>query len=140
MRAFGVGPDLGLIAAVAVAWYEGPEVGALVGFCAGVFVDFFVSTPVGLTALAWGLVAYLVGSARVVLDRRIPMQTMLLAFAAGLLGGVLFALFAVLVGAEALQHAHTVSVILGSSLYDAVLAPLVFLLVRTVGRAPARLR
>src|SRR5690606_37527762 len=41
---------------------DGPERGAVAGFAAGLAVDLLVTTPFGLTALAYSLVGFVVGT------------------------------------------------------------------------------
>jgi rod shape-determining protein MreD len=60
-RVFGVVPDLGLVATVAIAYREGPELGSIFGFAAGLAMDLFLQTPLGLTALSFALTGYLIG-------------------------------------------------------------------------------
>ena len=60
-RVFGVVPDLGLVATVAIAYREGPELGSIFGFAAGLAMDLFLQTPLGLTALAFALTGYVIG-------------------------------------------------------------------------------
>jgi rod shape-determining protein MreD len=63
LRVAGVVPDLGLVVALAVGYYEGPESGAIVGFAIGFGYDLFLETPLGLSALSYALVGYGVGRA-----------------------------------------------------------------------------
>jgi rod shape-determining protein MreD len=140
LRMLGVVPDLGLLGAIAVAWNDEPESGAWFAFGAGLFVDCFVTTPLGLTALSWAVVAYALGMSRDVVHRHLPVQSLVLGFVGGLAAGSLFAVLAILVGADAVQQAHTVRIVLASALYDALLAPFVFGLVRLLGPRAARLR
>jgi rod shape-determining protein MreD len=126
LRLLGVVPDLGLVAALAVAWHDGPEAGAWFGFAVGLAFDLFLATPLGLSAISYALVAYTLGTIRPMFDGRIGWLTIAFGLVGGLAGGVLFAVFAILTGADELQRIHTVAIIVNSALYDAILAPLVF--------------
>lgn len=55
-------PQVMLLVAVAAGLLGGAEEGALVGFGAGLLSDLFVQTPLGLSALAFALVGFAVGS------------------------------------------------------------------------------
>lgn len=61
IEAFGAMPDLMVLVAVAAAVVAGPQRGAVVGFAAGIAYDLLLTTPFGLTALAYCLIAYGVG-------------------------------------------------------------------------------
>ena len=61
LRVADVVPDLGLVAAVALAIRFGPELGATFGFAAGLATDLFLQTPLGLAAFAFGFTALIVG-------------------------------------------------------------------------------
>ena len=120
LRVFGVVPDLGLVLTVAVAFYIGPERGAVFGFVSGLAVDLFLSTPLGLSALSFALVAYGVGvvQGRLVLSSRwvAPIMGAL----GGLAGGVLFVGVGALAGRDQLLALSSVRIILIASAYDAL--------------------
>jgi len=61
LRLSGVGPDLPLVAVVAVAAGRGSRAGAAFGFAAGLGADLFLATPLGTSALAYTLVGHFVG-------------------------------------------------------------------------------
>lgn len=61
LRIAGVAPDLLLLAAVSAGVAVGPDRGAIVGFAAGLAYDVFLLTPLGLSALVYCVVAYVVG-------------------------------------------------------------------------------
>jgi rod shape-determining protein MreD len=138
LRLFGVVPDLGLLVAIAVGYQEGPEAGALVGFVAGLGYDLFLETPLGLSALAYALVGYGVGVIESSLLRSPRWLPSLLGFLGGLLGGLLIITIGVLVGLDGVKGAHGVETVLLAALYDALLAPFVFFLVRKVLGTPDR--
>lgn len=58
IRPFGVSPDLVLLTVIALARWAKPETGVVVGFLAGLMLDMFGTTPLGLNALAFTLAAY----------------------------------------------------------------------------------
>src|SRR3954469_19576553 len=62
LRVFGAGPDIMLLLAVVAGIEGGPRVGALFGFAAGIILDLFLETPMGLSALVFCLVGYAVGN------------------------------------------------------------------------------
>ena len=61
LRIDGVAPDVGLVAVLAVAYYDGAEAGAWFGFVMGLAIDLFLTTPLGLSALSFAITAYGVG-------------------------------------------------------------------------------
>jgi rod shape-determining protein MreD len=138
LRLFGVVPDLGLLVAIAVGYQEGPEAGALVGFVAGLGYDLFLETPLGLSALAYALVGYGVGIIESSLLRSPRWLPSLLGFLGGLIGGLLIIAIGVLVGLDGVKGAHGVKTVALAALYDALLAPFVFFLVRKVLGTPDR--
>jgi len=132
LRLFGVVPDLGLLVALAVGYHEGPEAGAIVGFVAGFGFDLFLETPLGLDALTYALVGYGIGVLESGLFRSPRWLASFLGAAGGLAGGLLFIALGVLVGIDAVKGTAGVVTISYAALYDALLAPLVFFLVRAV--------
>ena len=61
LRVADVAPDVLLLISVAAGVAAGPDRGAIVGFLAGLGYDAFLQTPLGLSALVYCVVAYLVG-------------------------------------------------------------------------------
>jgi rod shape-determining protein MreD len=135
LRVAGVVPDLGLVVALAVGYYEGPESGAIVGFAIGFGYDLFLETPVGLSALSYALVGYGVGVIQAGLLRSSRVLPVVLGFIGGLAGGLIFIAVGVLAGVDAVKGVHGIRVIIYAAIYDAILAPIVFFLVaRLVSR------
>ncbi len=129
LRIANVVPDLGLVAAIAVGFREGPEAGALVGFAGGLAYDLFLSTPLGLSALSYALVGYGIGVIEGGLMRAPAWLPTLLGAIGGLVGGLVFIGIGVLVGVDAVKGMHGVETISVAALYDAIVAPVVFFLV-----------
>jgi rod shape-determining protein MreD len=61
LRVSGAAPDVMLLVAVAGGLVGGPVRGAVLGFAAGMAIDVFLRTPMGLSALVFTLVGYGVG-------------------------------------------------------------------------------
>jgi len=133
LRFFGVVPDLGLVFAIAVAYYHGPEAGALVGFACGLLYDLFLETPLAMAALAYALTAYAVGLLQAGLLRAPRGISVLLGGVGGLAGGLVFIAIGGLAGVSGMWTAHALEVVALSAVYDALLAPAVFWLVRQLG-------
>ncbi len=129
LRAFGTVPDLALVVAAAVAYKEGPDSAAVLGFLVGLGTDLFLETPLGLTALAAALTGYGLGVLQTSMLRSPRWIAPLLGAAAGLGGGLVFAAGGVVAGSDASASWRTLEVIPRAALYDALLAPLVFLAV-----------
>ena len=58
----GARPDIMILLAITAGFIAGPDRGAIVGFTAGLAYDVVLSTPLGLTALVYTLVGYVVGT------------------------------------------------------------------------------
>jgi rod shape-determining protein MreD len=126
LRVWDTGPDLLLLATIAVAYDRGPEAGASFGFVGGIAIDCFLSSPFGVSALAFSLVGYAVGVFQSGLIRASRWLTPVLGGFGGLLGGALWVAIAALAGQDELAQVETLRTILLAAAYDALLAPLVF--------------
>ena len=135
-RLAGRVPDLGLVLAVAVAFDHGPEEGAIVGFVAGLGFDLFLSTPLGLTALAYALTAYAVGVLQGGMLRAPKWFTPVIGLLAGLAGGLLFVGIGLLAGVGGVHGNRAFATVVLAAIYDALLAPFMFLLVGALLREP----
>ncbi len=136
-RVFDVVPDLGLVATVAIAYREGPELGATFGFAAGLAMDLFLQTPLGLTALSFALTGYFIGVLQGALLRSAWWVTPLLGGLGGILGGLLYIGIGALVGQEQLFAWRSLRVVMLSGLYDAIVAPIVFPIAGFAARGPS---
>jgi rod shape-determining protein MreD len=129
VRLAGRVPDLGLVLAVAVAFDHGPEEGAIVGFVAGLGFDLFLSTPLGLTALAYALTAYAVGVLQGGVLRAPRWFTPVIGFLGGIAGGMLFVGIGLLAGVDGVHGNRAFVTVVLAACYDGLLAPFVFMLV-----------
>jgi rod shape-determining protein MreD len=126
LRVFDVAPDLGLVLTISVAYYLGSERGAAFGFAAGLAIDLFLSTPIGLSALSFALVGYGIGVMQSGLVQSSRWVAPIMGGLGGLAGGALFVCIGALAGQDHLLVLRSVRVILIASTYDALLAFVVF--------------
>lgn len=136
LRVFGVTADVGLVLTIAVAYYGGPEVGAMYGFFAGLAIDCFLTTPIGLSALSYAVVGYGVGAIQTGLVRSSRWIAPLLGGIGGIVGAGLFILLGALVGVEQLFALRSLKVLAVSGIYDALLSFIAFPLARRATRLP----
>lgn len=122
LRLFGVVPDLVLVATIAVAYRVGPETGAVYGFAAGLAIDLFLQTPLGISALSLAVVAYGVGILQTGLSRTPRFVAAMVGGAGGLAGGLIFVAIAALAGEDQVLAFRTLWVLVLAALYDALLA------------------
>jgi rod shape-determining protein MreD len=138
LRVFGVVPDLGLVVAVALAVRYGPETGAAFGFAAGLAADAFLQTPLGLSAFAYGMTAYVVGVLQNSLVRPAWWVRPALAAGAGVFAGLWFVGFGALVGQSQLWSLRSIRTILLAAAYDGIVAIVLFPLTDAVARIGPR--
>jgi rod shape-determining protein MreD len=99
VRVAGVCPDLMLLLAICAGLVGGAEQGAVIGFAAGLLTDLFLqTTPFGLSALAYCLIGFTVGTLRVTVLPDGWLTAPLVALAAGAAGVILFAVVGDTVG------------------------------------------
>jgi rod shape-determining protein MreD len=122
MRVRDVHPDALLLFAVAAGIVAGAELGALVAFATGLMADLFVQTPMGLSALAFALVAFAVGTLQAGLIRAAWWITPLTTFVGSALGVVLFALIGSVLGQDHLITNRLPLIVLVVALTNAVLS------------------
>jgi rod shape-determining protein MreD len=126
LRIFGVAPDLGLVATIAVAYRVGPERGALYGFANGLVLDLFLQTPFGLSALSFAVVGYGIGVLQAGMAQELRFAAPLLSGLGGLVGGALFVAVAALAGEDQVMATRTIWVLLLAAAYDTLLGLVVF--------------
>jgi rod shape-determining protein MreD len=137
LRIDGVVPDVGLVAVLAVAYYDGAEAGAWFGFAMGLGIDLFLTTPLGLSALSYAITGYAVGVVQAGMVRTPPAIAPLLGGLGGLFGGLVFLAVGAVVGQQGFLSSSSLRTVLIAALYDALIAPVVFPLVRRATRQPS---
>ncbi len=122
LRFFGVMPELLLAAAIAAGWYGGPLGGAVVGFSSGLFYDFYLATPLGLNALTYAIVGYLLGQVAAFLsDEADWIIRITISVAAVTIGLLLFVTFGELIAEPNLYNRSFGKILVIASLYTGLL-------------------
>jgi len=126
----GAKPELIYLLAILSAYLEGPASGALTGFFGGMAQDFLLNQPKGITALTLTLVGYAVGSLRQYMPTPSPLLPVLLVAGATAVGVLFNGMFLYLIGRFDAGFAFLVRISVLSAVYNAILTPLAFPIVR----------
>ena len=130
----GAGPDLVLVAVVAMALAAGPRDGAIIGFAAGLALDIAppASGLLGQSALVFCLVGYGCGRLRLALERSawLPLAGVALGAAAG---EVLYALTGLIFGDPDITWQAVRQVLPAAVTYDLLISPFVLYAVVLAG-------
>jgi rod shape-determining protein MreD len=131
----GAKPELVYLATIVLAFLEGPSSGSLAGFVGGMAQDFLLNQPKGITALTLTLVGYAVGALRQYIASPSPLVPVLLV-GGSTAGGILFyGLVSFLLGQLVVGFLELLKVALLSGLYNAILTPLAYPLIRRVAES-----
>ena len=126
----GAKPELMYLLTICFAILEGPASGAITGFAGGMAQDFLLDAPKGITALTLTLLGYAVGMARQFIVSPSPVTPVVLV-AGGTFAGVLFyGVVSFLLGQLSTGWLYLLRVSLLSAVYNAILTPLVYPLLR----------
>jgi len=128
-------PELIYLLTVLVALLEGPASGAVLGFAGGLAQDFLLTQPKGITALTLTLLGYAVGMIKQYVTTPSPLVPVLLV-GGGTAAAVVFEqIVAFLLGQLDAGWGYQLQVALLSGLYNAILTPFVFPLVRRLAES-----
>jgi rod shape-determining protein MreD len=135
VRLLGAKPELLYLVTIVIALLEGTASGAVTGFACGMAQDFLLNQPKGITALTLTLLGYSVG----VTSQYIVTQSALVPVvmvAIGTFAGVVFnRVVALLLGQAEASAYFVVRIAFLSALYNAILTPIFFPLIRRLTQA-----
>lgn len=115
-------PQVMLLVAVVGGLLAGAERGALIGFTAGLVADLFVQTPLGLSALTFALVGFVVGSLQSGIVHSAWWIAPLTALGASFAGVILYGLLGAIIGQAHFVSPRLVGIAAGVGAMNAVLA------------------
>ena len=131
----GAKPELVYLITVVLALLEGPSAGALGGFTGGMAQDFLLNQPKGITALTLTLLGYTVGMLRQFLATPSPLLPIGMVAAATFCGVLFHGLVSFLLGQLNVEGMFLARVAFLSAIYNAVLTPILFPLLRRVAES-----
>ncbi len=118
----GARPDLMVLVAVAAGVVAGREQGAGVGFAAGLAIDLFLATPLGLSALVYTVIGYAAGGAGSTVVRTSRWITPLLVGGVSGAAMVAYALVGAVLGEPTLEGPPLTAIVVVVAGLNAVLA------------------
>ena len=140
VKLLGAKPELLYIVTVLLALVEGPREGMIFGFLAGLSEDFFLNQPKGVTALTLTLLGYAIGLTRTYIVSASPILPTLLVVVGSFCAVCFYQVVRFLLGDMQLQTVEFFRVSLLSAVYDGLLTPIVYPLLRRLfeGSRPHR--
>lgn len=129
----GVTPDLILVVVISLALLQGPTIGATAGFGGGLLRDLLLEAPKGVTGLAFLVVGYVVGSIRPYVQSTSVLLPIIGVFLGSFAGSLLYVVVSILLGVTPDSAGRILRVVLLTSVYNTLLVPFVYPLVRRLG-------
>jgi rod shape-determining protein MreD len=130
VRLLGARPELMFLLTISFAILEGPASGAVTGFAGGMAQDFLLDQPKGITALTLTLLGYTVGLLRQYIVSPSPVLPVLLVAGGTFVGELFYGLVAFLLGQLDVTTLYLFRVAALSAVYNAILTPLVYPVLR----------
>jgi len=131
----GAKPELVYLLTIVLAFLEGPSSGAVAGFAGGMAQDFLLNQPKGITALTLTLVGYTVGTLRQYVSSPSPLLPVLLVGGATAVGVLFNGIVSFLLGQFDFGLGYLLHVSVLSGIYNALLTPLLFPVIRRVAES-----
>jgi rod shape-determining protein MreD len=138
IKLLGAKPELLFLVTIVLAVLEGPSSGAVGGFSAGMAQDFLLNQPKGITALTLTLVGYVVGTVRHYITTPSPALPTLLVGAGTAVGILFYGFVSFLLGQLPVGFLFLLRVAFLSAIYNALLTPLMFPLLRRLAEHSRR--
>lgn len=132
IKLFDAKPELMFLITIVLAMLEGPAAGASGGFAAGMAQDFLLNHPKGITALTLTLLGYAVGTIRQYIATPSPALPVLLVTGATAVGMLFHGVVLFLLGQLDVGWGFQVRVAILAALYNGILTPLAYPIVRRV--------
>lgn len=130
---FGVIPQLVLVVVVSLAFLEGEKVGVSVGFAAGLLIDLQLPESIlGLTALVYTFIGFGVGMVRYYIPSASVWTPLFGVALASAVAEASYAALAIMMGERWVSIANTAKIAGLVVLYNTLLTPFVYPLVRKV--------
>ena len=130
VRLLGARPELMFLLTISFAILEGPASGAVTGFAGGMAQEFLLDQPKGITALTLTLLGYTVGLLRQYIVSPSPVLPVLLVAGGTFVGELFYGLVAFLLGQLDVTTLYLFRVAALSAVYNAILTPLVYPVLR----------
>jgi rod shape-determining protein MreD len=130
LNLLGAKPELMYLVTIVFAILEGPASGAVAGFVGGMAQDFLLNAPKGITALTLTLLGYTMGMARQYIVTPSPILPVFLVAGGTAAGVVFYGVVSFLLGELDTSWLYLFRVALLSALYNAILTPLVYPVLR----------
>jgi rod shape-determining protein MreD len=122
LRVLDVSAELMMLLPICAGVLAGPDRGAAVGFVAGVALDLLLSTPFGMSALAYTLIGYLAGLVQGTILRAAWWIPVLVAAGASAAGVLVYVLVASGVGQSGLVNGRLWTIMGVVTLFNGVLS------------------
>ena len=122
VRVAGVAPELPALVAILAGLFAGARRGVMIAFWAGLMWDVYLSTPLGLAAAAFAIVAYTLGGITEDLFHDTRTQTLVIVFAGTAATVTVYALLGEVVGQRGLIDDRLPLVVLIASTFNSVLS------------------
>ena len=130
VKLLGAKPELMYLVTVLLAMMEGPSSGAIGGFTAGMAQDFLLNQPKGITALTLTLLGYGVGMLRQYIVTPSPVLPVFLVGGGTFVGVLFYGVVSFLLGQLDTSWGYLFRAAGLSAVYNAILTPLVFPILR----------
>ncbi len=140
MRPFDVSLQVMLLLAASCGLAKGSSGGAIAGFVVGLLYDFVLTTPLGLCAAVFSLVAYMAGYAHSFVHESTWWSRSLVSSVASATGMIVLPFAFTVTGAEGVLTLHVFTVAIVVAVFNAVFSVPVEMLCRWALKDPAPVR